>query len=680
MTPPVEPAKTFFSVFSFRFILFICFAFALSVSEIQAQRIAPVFFSKLPQDTQLYPRDQASEAAVPITGVVEEAGYQYISVQVFRNNVFQKYLKSEIKYANGKGAFATETKIKAELADYNFKVYLCKTGDSTLIVERKNVVSGDVYVLSGQSNSTGFFTETDTSKYCRTFGKITQNLNTVTYDAADTLWAFSNQNAYDNGVGTMGLEIQKQLVSYSNVPNCLINAGFHWSSAFGHAQRTEDNPADLNNGYGRMLYRLQKGGLANSVKAYIFRQGETEAYNEGGDWPGNFGRLRKNLQMDLAGLEKIYVFQIDVIYYPSTVGAEIRDYQRRLPDIFPDLRSLATVGTQEFDGLHYGKAGNKQGGVELSRLIARDFYDLKDTANITSPNIKKIFYTNAAKTQVVLVFDEGQELVYPEPYQANNQVTLDMKDFFYFNGESGTVASGKADGNRIILDLKVPQQATMMDLMPMFTPENGPYYPLNGPFIKNKLGMRAFTFFKVPIVESLATPKLTAAQEPNGDIKLSWEKLTGATEYILERKAAAETDYKGIARMNGSTSEYLDINSGASGKLSFRLKGISELSESADYGYAEIDAQVITGVETQDDLMLSVFPNPVQKGQQMNVEIKTAQTGTLSLFDLNGHSIDYKQIKNEKQTLINIPQSAAGYHVIKFEAGDKTWTKKVLVR
>ncbi len=147
------------------------------------------------------------------------------------------------------------------------------------MVTRENVVSGDVYVLTGQSNSTGFFTEADTNQYCRTFGKITGTLNTETYNPADTLWALSNQQAYYNGVGTMGFEIQKQLSQNSGIPNCLINGGFHWSSAAMHAQRTENNPADLTNGYGRMLYRIQKGGLINAAKTFIFRQGETEAYN-----------------------------------------------------------------------------------------------------------------------------------------------------------------------------------------------------------------------------------------------------------------------------------------------------------------------------------------------------------------------------------------------------------------
>ncbi|MCE7066053.1 T9SS type A sorting domain-containing protein [Dyadobacter sp. CY326] len=654
---------------------------ALTSFQSYAQRFNSVVFSKLPQDLQLYPRNEQNEAVVPISGILEVAGYDYMSVQVLRNNVLHQYLKSPIQYnSKGIGSFSAEAKIKAELADYSFKVYFRNATDSTLVVERQNVVSGDVYVVSGQSNSTAFFAEPDTSRYCRTFGKITQNLNTDPYNPADTLWAFSNLKMYDNGVGTMGFAIQEQLVQQSGVPNCLINAGFHWSSASGHAQRTESNPADLNNGYGRMLYRLQKAGIAGAVKAYIFRQGETEAYHEGGNWPGNFDLLRKYLKMDLPKLEKIYVFQIDVIYYPSPIGALVRDYQRRLPDIYPDLRSLATVGTKDFDGLHYGRAGYVQNGLEVSRLIARDFYALKNTANIDSPNIKKVYYKDAERKQVVLVFDEGQELIYPEPYQANNNVTLDLKDFIYFNGQSGSVASGKADGNRIILELRAPQNGNTLDLMPMFTPVDGPFYPLDGPFIKNKLGMRAFTFFEVPIGQSLAVPKLTAKLDASGAVSLSWDQIAGASQYALEKKLSDENAYRTIAMLDSTKLTFTDKDNSKSEKLSFRLRALNRTSESADYSYAEIEMPVITGVEKDEKEMFTVFPNPVQKGQTLTIQMKQPMAGALSLINSSGETIDTKQVSHQKDASMQIPQSAAGYHFIKLQSGDKSWSVKVLVR
>lgn len=111
-----------------------------------------------------------------------------------------------------------------------------------------------------------------------------------------------------------------------------MNAGFHWSSTLQHATRTPWNPADLNNGYGRMLYRLQKAGIDKAVKAFIFRQGETEGYGEGSDFGGNFDKLYKNLKLDLPSIKQLYVYQIDIINPAVGEAPKVRETQRALVD------------------------------------------------------------------------------------------------------------------------------------------------------------------------------------------------------------------------------------------------------------------------------------------------------------------------------------------------------------
>ncbi|KAA0993765.1 T9SS type A sorting domain-containing protein [Dyadobacter aurulentus] len=645
----------------------------------QAQRFNSVVFQKLPQDLQLYPRDEKSEATVPISGIVEAAGWNYIAVQITRNNAPFKYLRANLTYQAGVGKFATETKIKAELAGYDFAVYVVKGSDSVLVVTRKDVVSGDVYVLSGQSNSTGFFTEKDTTRFCRTFGKITENLNTSAYNPADTLWAFSNQHEFRNGVGTMGFEIQKQLMQKSGIPNCLINAGFHWSSAFDHAKRNENNPADLNTGYGRMLYRIQKGGLSDAVKAYIFRQGETEAYHEGGNWQGNFDLLRKHLKEDFANLARMYVYQIDIIYFASPVGAEIRDYQRRLPEIYPDVTSLATVGTAEFDGLHYGREGNRQNGFELSRIMLKDFYNAADTSNILSPSLQKVFFKNEEKKQLVLVFDEGQSLVYPEPYRTTSGVTLQMKDFFYLDWESGKVASGKAEGNRVLLELTSPQNAGVINYLPMYVPEGGPYFPFMGPYIKNSKGMRAMTFYNVPIGTALATPALTAEKEGDAKVKLSWKTLPGANQYVLERKYPDQQTFTSVASLDSAITQFVDQPEPAD-TITYRLKAVGKISESADFAYANIALPIVLGIEKEPGALFSVYPNPAIRNQKVQVKFNKPVSGKLSVINLGGQSILETQVTNEREVSIGLPVFQEGVHVIRLRSGEQEWSKKILVR
>lgn len=672
----------FFKTLTKRNRSFIAFFLLLSLlcqQQASGQRFYSVIFNKLPQDYQLYPRNDKNEATIPVNGIIELAGYSHMGIQVLRNNALVKYLKAEIKYdSKGIGTFSTQYTIKAELAGYDLKVYACKTNDSTLIVARKSVVSGDVYVVMGQSNSTGFFNDSETSEFCRSFGQITGNLNTEFYNPADTLWGLSNQSQRAN-VGTMGLEIQKQLSQASGIPNCLINAGFHWSTASGHANRNANNPADLSTAYGRMLFRLQKSGMLASARTFIYRQGETEAYNEGFGWEENFKKFRENLKTDLPALQKIYVFQIDIIYYPSLVGATLRDYQRRLPAIYPEIRSLATVGTKQFDGLHYGPEGNKQGGLELSRLIARDFYGSKDTLNINSPNIRKVFYKTAGKKELVLVFDEGQQLVYPAEYKPNGNVTLNMKDFFYLDDAAGSVVSGTAQENRVVLTLNSAQNASRLNYLPPYLQEGGSYYPFNGPFITNKLGMRAFTFYHVSIATALDIPVLTANFQ---DLKvtLTWNAVKDATGYILQRKPESEINWKTVATLPASSAIFTDTPPVAnSNKFNYRITAVSNLAESGDYGYADVTTGVITGIENKAEPAFSVFPNPAKPADHLTIRFKKPVTGLISVFDNTGRKVGQTSIKQSSQKQLALKYVQAGHYFFRFQSGTNQWTSKVLV-
>lgn len=461
----------------------------------QSQRFNDVIFTQLPQDLQLYPRNSANQGTVPISGRIESTDWHYIAVQIFRNGQLVAYRKATITYHQGIGYFSTTPTITAEKAEYRFKVFQCKSNDSTLLVTRNNVVSGDVLVLTGQSNATCFFNDTRTNEYCRTFGKITGTFNTEPYDAADTLWALSNQQSYTINVGILGFEIQQRISDTYNVPTCLINSGFNWSSAAQHANRNPNNPADLTNGYGRMIYRLTKAGVISQVKALIYRQGESEAYGEGYDFIGNFTRFYHYVKNDLVNLQKLYVFQIDIINYARPdIAPIVRDDQRKLGLNYPDIEVLPSIGTVGFDGLHYSPEGLAQNAYETFRLIAKDFYASTDTNNIKSPNIRKAYYSKLDKTEITLVFEAGQELLWQNEHRGQQ-----MGNFFYLDGQSGHVASGRAVGRTVILQLNHPINATQISYLPAFVPESASYFPYSGPYLSNRKNMRAFSFYQVPI-------------------------------------------------------------------------------------------------------------------------------------------------------------------------------------
>ncbi len=239
-----------------------------------AQRINAITFDKLPQDYQLYPRNAQSEAQIPISGRVEEEGWQYVSVQLFRDRQAIGYKRAPVSYADGKGRFTVDPfTIRAEKAEYDLKLYLVKGTDSVNVVNRTNIVAGDVYVFAGQSNASAFFRETRTNEFCRTFGKVSGTYGADPYNPADTAWAMVNQTMLAQNVGTFAFEFQRLILEKYGIPTCLINGAVHWSIMALFANRTASNPADLTNGYGRMLYRLQKAGVDKAVKALDLQAG-----------------------------------------------------------------------------------------------------------------------------------------------------------------------------------------------------------------------------------------------------------------------------------------------------------------------------------------------------------------------------------------------------------------------
>lgn len=585
--------------------LFALFLLLISFTFSHGQRFYATVFDKLPQSYQLYPRNEKNEASVPISGRIEIEGWSYFSLKVFRNKTLIGYQKAPITYKGTIGTFSfLPTTIKAEKAEYDFKIYAVNGKDSLELVVRENIVAGDVYVLTGQSNSTAFFAETRTNEYCRTFGKITGTYNVEEYNPADTLWTLSNQEVYFKNVGALGYEFQKYILDNFGIPTCLVNAGFHWSSTLQHATRTPWNPADLNNGYGRMLYRLQKAGIDKAVKAFIFRQGETEGYGEGSDFGGNFDKLYKNLKLDLPSIKQLYVYQIDIINPAVGEAPKVRETQRALVDKYPDLQVVASIGTKGFDGLHYTPEGYAQNAAELGKLVARDFYNATDNDNIDAPNIRKAYFSKADKSEITLSFPTGQELTWNEKTR-----NLLMKDFFYLDGVAGNVQSGSSNGNKIVLKLNSSSNATKISYLPAHIEPTSPDYPYTGPYITNKKGLRALSFYQVALDTMPASTALTATTMGVYKIKLSWKGVPDAINYVLEREEISTGIYQQIAKLDSKVLTFEDSILLHNKQYNYRIKVIYPYIES---NYANVSAKTNDLLATPTPSLSVVYNNELK--------------------------------------------------------------------
>ncbi|MCE7042232.1 T9SS type A sorting domain-containing protein [Dyadobacter sp. CY312] len=483
-------------------------------AETYGQRVYSVVFNQLPKDMQLYARDDNNLAEVPISGIIEIPGWSHFSVVVYRNGERVGYKKSVLNYAGKSSAsFEMKPQIKAELADYSFEVFACKELDSLSIIKRNEVVAGDFYVISGQSNASATIFGDWSSKYARTIARIPDNNPVIT--PGDTMWIPAAWSwTY---VGAWGLELQRNIIEKEGIPTCVINGSIPGKKISDFLMRDQANPANPNTLYGSLLNRVGKANPTR-IRKFFWVHGEQEIFEYITNYPQEYDLLYKNWITDYKTVEEFVVLQANLILLnhtnPNPVGGLIRDFLRRTKYLYEKTDHFTPIATPGYDGVHYSRAGYEELGRRLFRFIRPSVYKSTDLDNVRCPDIVRAAYTTEKKDEIVLTFSEGQELKWAADTTVKGQdgqpLTLRLKDFFYLDGNeiNQQVSSGRAEGNKVILTLKEPANATKISYLPSFMPKNLPDPTglligfLSGPFLTNKRGLGAFSFNNITIETS----------------------------------------------------------------------------------------------------------------------------------------------------------------------------------
>lgn len=587
---------------------------------VQAQ--APqVRFSQLPAPLQLFPRDTASRAEVPVSGRLVTPGYPQVSLQVFRNNALFSHQRQALTYDSTGGRFSFKTTIRAELAEYRFDVYAHRTAtDSVRLARRDSVVCGDVFLINGQSNAT---TETGMQEYIyrnefhRTFGRTG-----FEQKFTDTLWTFANRNGAL--VGVWGQEVQRLITETYRIPVCILNGGVAGTDIlFQYPNLTL--PEDLSTSYGRLLYRAQRAGLQQAAKAMFWRQGEAEAFFEYPGYAQRFEPLYRAWKRDYPALERIYVFQNNIIgQRTSKTAGEVLEFQRRSPELHSDVVALATVGLPGYDGTHFNAAGYVQSGRQLFRLVARDFYRSTDLNQINSPTLRKAFYTSPRRDAIRLVFDEGQALRWPADSSLRTATgrayTRRMVNYIYLDGKSGNVQRGEAQANQVTLTLTRPDSARRISYLPAaFRDSLSNFY--DGPHLRNGRGLAAFAFQDVALAEALPTPDLRASSAEYDTVQVSWTVFSpkNSTQLVLERSDDGGRSFRPLANLPDSLTSFVDTQNLLRGfRYVYRLRSVGDLSESLPdtasavtpgFQLLNINAKALSHSQVQLDWTATVGPS-----------------------------------------------------------------------
>jgi len=471
-------------------------------------------FSRIPAPMQFFARNGDDSATVDIEGTLRLEGYDSIYVQISRNGIPWRQLTLGLRYDNGEAPFAFRPRIHAEPSEHRFTIGLLSAVGDTVIAVRDSVVCGDVILIGGQSNSIFGNGSATVHEFCRTFG-----LN-FSRNGADTLWALARSNGNGGGphVGAWGLRMQQLIADYADIPICVINGGVGGTTIEQH-QRVDANPTDLRTIYGSMLYRARTSGLAAKARALLWYQGES---NTIANYSTHFRSLYDDWRSDYPNLSRIYVVQIR----PGCAAGEhqeLRELLRTLPDSLPDVAAFSVMGIPGHDGCHFLPPGYDSIAVQLFRLVARDLYASPDTVDIDSPDIDKAFYTRQDHTELALVFKHASEGLIITPDTLIGGGVRSIRRSFFLDDSLDLVASARASSDTLYLSLMAPSSATTIAYIP------DRYYPgttvvYEGPWVKNRRGLGAFSFYRFPITRAdpttgvedpdTAPPHLTALPNP----------------------------------------------------------------------------------------------------------------------------------------------------------------------
>lgn len=477
-----------------------------------AQTFGSFTFNKLPQDFQLYPRESTNLADISVEGMAKSTEFTAVSIRVLRNSASNRYQKVALTFSGSSAKFSTKFQIPAELAEYDFEVYGFKGKDSSLVVKRKNVVAGDVYYVTGQSNA--WIGPIDNLVYqgewLRSFGAVQGNENFGPYNLADTLWSLPVGGAR---IGPWAAEIGRLLYESEKIPISIINSAaggsyIDWLSIL-------DGNISSPNGGNIMYYKALKSGTLNHVKGIIFRQGESEASAAVGTkylWGVKFESLKQKYKKFFPTSQFLFVSQNNVYEYPYPEAAYVREDQRK-QTYDPYVKVYATVGINGFDRLHYSNDGYRQAALEQFRIISKEIYKRNWPTEINSPKIQRAYFLSEKdRDKLFIDFDEGQNMVIPNDTTVldhkNNPQKFTLADQFFgdvINTKSISKNIKKIEvinGNKIAITFNLQYQGNIVSYIPSFHPNfivGTSEYPYPGPYLKNKLGMRALGFSGFPI-------------------------------------------------------------------------------------------------------------------------------------------------------------------------------------
>ncbi|TDW81205.1 sialate O-acetylesterase [Kribbella sp. VKM Ac-2566] len=424
-------------------------------------RTSIVTLTESPQDRQLVPRDSKGGATVPVAGRMTDPRVKSVQLAVTSNG------KTDL-YTSASRQFRFTPRIRAGLHEYTFELRAL----GRVVARREGIVSGDAYVVQGQSNAEASMyngaASGEESPYLRSFGSPVSD---PTISAADRVWGYATGDVsrQSGSVGQWAIRMGRQLVDKYKVPIALVN-GAHGGQPISFFQRNDANPDDIATNYGRLRQRLTAAGVIGQLRGVLWYQGESDNDNAAVHVSG-FTSLLQDWRSDFGTTPKYYVYQVRTSPCGNSTSTSLREAQREMGDTL-GVTVLSTTGLSGHDGCHYAYAGGyRDMGDHTYAVLARDLYG--GPSGVAPPNPRTV---TASGSQLTV------QLRSTDPLTVEEGVAAD----FRVDGAAVTVTSVAYQPGKLVLQLSGPPTgATALTYQAHLRA---------GPWITNAIGTGLLTF------------------------------------------------------------------------------------------------------------------------------------------------------------------------------------------
>lgn len=434
--------------------------------------------TSMPGPLHFYARDPTSGTCVfSVTGVTLGVA-STVRVQVTRNG--EPYDEWFGDTTGVEVPFEVPVTLEAGLYDYDVTIDWSDTnGYWHPVGEATDVVCGDAYLIDGQSNAAAcdyhgeHLADLAQSTFVRSFGTAANNSGV----ASDLTFGVAvAETCYVHGsIGQWGLQLANAISEDQQIPVLVINGSVGGTKISQH-QRNDANPEDLGTIYGRMLWRANRAGVANAVRAIFWHQGESDGGMAFATYLGLFTAMYDDWLDDYPAVEAIYPFQVRAGCGSPTWN---RNVQRELPNLLPKVRgSMSTTAVNGHDGCHFFHAVYAEWGERMARLAQRDLYGAVYNAPIDAPNPVNAVWLSP--TTLRIDFGSTGEGLTLEPGAAA----------FFSLSDGATIASASVQGSAVVLQTTAPSTATWVSFVDS---------PGDIPWLVNSLGVGGFAYYQLPI-------------------------------------------------------------------------------------------------------------------------------------------------------------------------------------